>query len=54
MADTFKSLKEKVEHHLAEEENEFFQVAGKVLSEAEKDELAREYRKEIEKEHEKH
>lgn len=49
-----KTLKEKVEHHLADEEKEFFQVAGSVLSEADKNELARDYRKEIDKEHEKH
>lgn len=49
-----KSLREKVEHHLADEEKAFFQIAGKVLSEAEKDDLAKDYRKEVEKEHEKH
>ena len=31
-----KSLQEKVEHHLADEEQEFFQVAGKVLNDRKK------------------
>ena len=39
----FKQLTEKVEHHLAEEEREFFQMAGKALSEKEKHDLAEDY-----------
>ena len=38
-----KNLQEKVEHHLEEEEHEVFQVAGKVLTETQKENLAREY-----------
>jgi hypothetical protein len=37
---TFKSLSHKVSHHLAEEENSFFQQAGKTLNEKQKEELA--------------
>lgn len=40
---TFKKLAEKVEHHLAEEEKEFFQQAGKTLSEQDKSTLASKY-----------
>jgi len=42
-----KELADKVEHHLAEEEEEFFQQAGKVLSETEKEELAQNYTEEM-------
>lgn len=49
-----KSLQEKVEHHLADEEQEFFQVAGKVLDESAKTTLAGEYRQEMENELAKH
>ncbi|GAB5379756.1 MAG: hemerythrin domain-containing protein [Aliiglaciecola sp.] len=45
---TLKALQEKVEHHLAEEEREFFQKAGKVFSESEKEKLANEYKAEME------
>ncbi|WP_100656436.1 hemerythrin domain-containing protein [Alteromonas flava] len=45
---TFKQLKDKVEHHLNEEEQEFFQKAGRVLDESEKEALAEEYRAEME------
>lgn len=38
-----KKLKEKVFHHLKEEEHKFFQMAGKILSEAEKHSLAKAY-----------
>lgn len=38
-----KKLQEKVIHHLDEEEHEVFQMAGKVLSEKEKDTLADDY-----------
>jgi hypothetical protein len=40
---SFKQLAEKIEHHLAEEEREFFQQAGKTLSESEKRDLAEDY-----------
>lgn len=45
-----KVLQEKVEHHLADEEQEFFNVAGRVLNERQKTELASEYNKEMKKE----
>lgn len=43
-----KDLQEKVEHHLDEEEQEVFQMAGKVLSENNKGELANGYEKYME------
>ncbi len=43
-----KQLKEKVEHHLDEEEHEVFQMAGKVLSEKQKSDLAEDYSSYIE------
>ncbi|AXT40483.1 hemerythrin domain-containing protein [Alteromonas sp. BL110] len=45
-----KNLQEKVEHHLADEEQEFFQVAGNVLNEHQKTKLADEYKKEMKQE----
>ena len=45
-----KNLQEKVEHHLADEEQEFFQVAGSVLNERQKTQLADEYQKEMRQE----
>ncbi len=45
---TMKHLQERVEHHLAEEEREFFQQAGKVLDSKEKSSLASEYQDEME------
>ena len=39
-----KQLKEMVEHHLDEEEQEIFQVGGKALNEEQKKSLAEEYR----------
>lgn len=39
----FKSLKELVEHHLKEEEQEVFPLSGKALNTAEKNELAKKY-----------
>lgn len=42
-----RSLQEKVEHHLKEEEHEVFQMAGKVLSEKEKNALGEKYHKDI-------
>lgn len=41
---TAKKLAEQVEHHLDEEEQEVFQLAGKVLSESEQQKLATRYR----------
>ncbi len=38
-----KDLKEKVEHHLEDEEHTFFQLSGKVLTEKEKNELGTKY-----------
>ncbi|MGM0629642.1 MAG: hemerythrin domain-containing protein [Pseudomonadota bacterium] len=40
----FKNLKHKVLHHLEDEEQGFFQRAGKVLSESEKSNLGSDYR----------
>ena len=39
-----KDLKEKVEHHLEDEEHSFFQLAGKVFSQTQKEDLAKKYR----------
>lgn len=39
-----KDLKEKVEHHLEDEEHIFFQLAGKVFNEQQKTALAKDYR----------
>lgn len=44
-----KQLCEKVEHHLKDEEHSFFQLAGKVFTESQKTELAKEYQKEMKK-----
>ncbi|MBC3846882.1 hemerythrin domain-containing protein [Winogradskyella echinorum] len=38
-----KNLKEKVEHHLEDEERTFFQLSGKVLTEKQKNELGVKY-----------
>lgn len=38
-----KELKDLVEHHLDEEEHEFFQMAGRVLSQSQKNNLASKY-----------
>jgi hypothetical protein len=45
---TAKKLSEKVHHHLKEEEHKFFQLAGKLLDEKQKESLAGEYVKEYE------
>ena len=42
-----KKLAHKVEHHLDEEEQEVFQMAGKALTQKEKDNLADTYKKEM-------
>ena len=42
-----KTLQEKVEHHLADEEQEFFQIAGRVFKEKEKQQLGVEYQEEM-------
>ncbi len=44
---TMKELAHKVEHHLDEEEQEVFQMAGKALTEKEKSHLADTYKKEM-------
>lgn len=44
---TAKDLRERLTHHLDEEEQEVFQMAGKVLTETQKTELASSYRGEI-------
>ena len=38
-----KALADKVEHHLREEERTFFQMAGKLLRERQKEQLAGDY-----------
>lgn len=43
---TAKKLSEKVHHHLEEEEQKFFQMAGKLLDEKQKESLATQYVKE--------
>jgi hypothetical protein len=45
---TAKKLSEKVHHHLKEEEHKFFQMAGKLLDEQQKEKLADQYVKEYE------
>lgn len=49
----YKQLRELVFHHLDEEENEVFQVAGKVLTDTRKNELAKGYRRMMEDQKEK-
>lgn len=44
---TAKSLSFKVRHHLKEEESKFFQVAGRLLSDTKKQQLAGRYRREL-------
>jgi len=43
---TAKKLSEKVHHHLKEEEQKFFQMAGKLLNDKQKETLAGQYEKE--------
>lgn len=40
-----RKLSTKVHHHLREEEKKFFQVSGKILSDAQKSRLAKQYRR---------
>lgn len=47
--ETARELKDKVEHHLEEEEHELFQMAGKALPDAKKTGLAQSYRSEMER-----
>ncbi|WP_235297363.1 hemerythrin domain-containing protein [Portibacter marinus] len=47
---TAKKLREKVFHHLEDEEHTFFQLAGKVLTEKEKTDLQTKYRKHMSEE----
>lgn len=42
-----KKLSEKVHHHLQEEEQKFFQMAGKLLDDKQKEQLAGQYEKEF-------
>ncbi|MFY0729802.1 hemerythrin domain-containing protein [Pseudomonas sp. NFX15] len=44
---TAKRLSEKVHHHLKEEEQKFFQMAGKLLNDKQKETLAGQYEKEF-------
>ena len=46
---TAKQLAEKLEHHLDEEEKEVFPVAGKVLTDEQKEQLAAEYHEDMER-----
>ncbi|ENW20177.1 hypothetical protein L313_0635 [Acinetobacter haemolyticus CIP 64.3 = MTCC 9819] len=46
---TAKQLSEKVHHHLKEEERKFFQQAGKILADAEKEKLGKQYLAEYKK-----
>jgi hypothetical protein len=47
-----KELEHKVTHHLDEEEQEVFQLAGKVLSESQKISLAKDYEKDMDQDEE--
>ena len=44
-----KKLSHEVHHHLKEEERKFFQVSGKILSERQKQVLAKKYRRDLER-----
>lgn len=46
---TAKQLSEKVHHHLKEEEHKFFQQAGKILEDVEKEKLGKKYLTEYQK-----
>lgn len=47
--DTAKALAHKVRHHLKEEESKFFQISGKILSEAQKTTLAGKYQRDYQR-----
>ena len=49
--ETARQLSHKVHHHLREEEKKFFQVSGKILSDAQKVSLAAQYRKDYARMH---
>ena len=49
--ETARQLSHKVHHHLLEEEKKFFQVSGKILSDAQKISLAAQYRKDYARMH---
>jgi len=42
-----KKLSHEVHHHLKEEENKFFQLSGKILSDRQKSSLAGKYRRDL-------
>ncbi len=44
---TAKKLHDKIHHHLDDEEHKFFQIAGKVFSEKQKTELAKDYQQHV-------
>ena len=44
-----KKLSHEVHHHLREEETKFFQMSGKILTETQKTQLAKRYRKDFER-----
>jgi len=46
---TARALSHQVHHHLREEEKKFFQVSGKLLTDAQKTKLAGQYRRDIER-----
>lgn len=50
---TARALSRKVHHHLREEERKFFQVSGKLLTDAQKTRLARQYRTDFVRMHKK-
>jgi proteasome lid subunit RPN8/RPN11 len=47
--ETARELSKEVHHHLREEEKKFFQVSGKILSDAQKTRLAAQYRKDYQR-----
>lgn len=49
--ETAKALSHKVHHHLREEEKKFFQVSGKLLSDAQKRRLANQYCRDYQRMH---
>lgn len=49
-----KKLVEQVHHHLSEEEHRFFQMSGKILDDKQKEQLAKKYLAEFERQKEKY